>query len=118
MQITSLRDTISYPMYATEMAGTALAYWQGLSTKTQFPRWFLIFIPTSLSMASSVFRNYFLMIPAPIGGIIWGKGLRSLDDSSPLGPGGMFARPESDSAPRSWDHRKLATSLVKASGLE
>jgi hypothetical protein len=71
-QVTSLRDTISYPMYATGIAGTALTYFLGLWKKTQFPRWLLVFLPTSLSMASSAVPGYFLAIPAPFGGIISG----------------------------------------------
>lgn len=71
-QVASLRDVISYPMYAAGIAGTALAYFLGLWKKTHFPRWLLIFLPTTLSMASSAFRTYFLKVPAPIGGIIRG----------------------------------------------
>jgi hypothetical protein len=71
-QTTSLRDTISYPMYAAGIAGTLLAYWLGLWKKTHFPRWLLLFLPTTLSMAGSAFRSYFLLIPAPIGGIVRG----------------------------------------------
>jgi hypothetical protein len=71
-QVTSLRDTISYPMYASGLAGTALVYLLALWKKTQFPRWLLLFLPTTLSLASDAFRNLFVMIPAPIGGIVRG----------------------------------------------
>ncbi len=72
MQAASLRNAISYPMYTTGMAGTALVYLLVLWKRTRFPRWLLIFLPTILSMASSTFRGYFVLIPAPVGGIIRG----------------------------------------------
>jgi hypothetical protein len=72
MQVTSLRNAISYPMYAAGAAGTLLVYWLALWRRTRFPRWLLLFLPTTLSMASSVFRSYFVLIPAPLGGIIRG----------------------------------------------
>jgi hypothetical protein len=71
-QVAILRDTISYPMYASGLAGTALVYLLALWKKTQFPRWLLLFLPTTLSLASDAFRSLFVMIPAPIGGIIRG----------------------------------------------
>jgi hypothetical protein len=72
MQIADLRNTISYPMYASGLAGTALVYFLALGKKTLFPRWLLIFLPTTLSMASDIFRNLFMRIPAPLGGIFRG----------------------------------------------
>jgi hypothetical protein len=71
-QVAALRNTVSYPMYAAGVLGTLLVYLLALSKKTRFPRWLLIFLPTTLSMASSSFRTYFAMIPAPLGGIIRG----------------------------------------------
>jgi hypothetical protein len=71
-QVASLRDTISYPMYASGLAGTAAVYLLALWKKTQFPRWLLLFLPTTLSLASDAFRSLFVMIPAPIGGIVRG----------------------------------------------
>lgn len=71
-QVASLRGTISYPMYASGLAGTASVYFLALGKKTLLPRWLLIFLPTTLSMASDVFRNLFMMIPAPLGGIFRG----------------------------------------------
>lgn len=71
-QVASLRDTISYPMYASGLAGTALVYFLALWKKTQFPRWLLLFLPTTLSMASDVFRGAFIRITAPVGGIVRG----------------------------------------------
>jgi hypothetical protein len=71
-QIASLRDTISYPMYVTGLAGTALVYFLALSKRTRFPQWLLLFLPTTLSMASDAFRTLFVRIPAPLGGIIRG----------------------------------------------
>ena len=71
-QVASLRDTISYPMYAAGGAGTVLAYLLVFLSKTRFPRWLLIFLPTTLSLASSTFRSYFLLIPAPVGGLVRG----------------------------------------------
>lgn len=72
MQVASLRNAISYPMYATGVAGTVLVYLLALWKRTRFPRWLLIFLPTILSMASSAFRGYVVLIPAPVGGIILG----------------------------------------------
>ncbi|MBV9033571.1 MAG: hypothetical protein JO182_03670, partial [Acidobacteriaceae bacterium] len=72
MQVTSLRDAVYYPTCAMGAAGTALVYLLALSKKTRFPRWLLILLPTTLSLASSAFRSYFLTIPAPIGGIVRG----------------------------------------------
>jgi len=71
-QIADLRNTISYLMYASGVAGTGLVYFLALAKKTLFPRWLLIFLPTTLSMASDVFRSLFVMIPGPLGGIIRG----------------------------------------------
>jgi hypothetical protein len=71
-QIADLRNTISYPMYASGLAGTALVYFLALGRKTLFPRWLLIFLPTTLSLASDAFRSLFVAIPAPLGGIIRG----------------------------------------------
>lgn len=71
-QVKSLRDTISLPMYAAGIAGTLLVYLVALSKKTQFPRWLLIVLPTTLSMAEQAFRKYFLALPSPVGGIIRG----------------------------------------------
>jgi hypothetical protein len=70
--VTTLRDTIYYPMYAAGISGTALAYGLGLWKKTQFPRWLLVLLPTTLSLASSALHNYFLLLPAPVGGLIRG----------------------------------------------
>lgn len=72
VQVTGLRTAISYPMYAAGLTGTALVYWLALAKKTRFPRWLLLFLPTTLSMATSPFREYFLMVPAPLGGVIRG----------------------------------------------
>lgn len=55
-QIASLQDTISYTMYAVGVAATALAHLPILRRRTRFPRWLLIFLPTTLSLASSAFR--------------------------------------------------------------
>jgi hypothetical protein len=71
-QIAGLRNAISYPMYASGLAGTALVYLLALRKQTRFPRRLLIFLPTTLSLASDVFRSLFVRIPAPIGGIIRG----------------------------------------------
>jgi len=71
-QIASLRNTISYPMYASGVAGSAVVYWLALRRKTRFPRWLLLFLPTTLSLASDAFRGFFLAIPAPLGGILRG----------------------------------------------
>ncbi|MGH9597649.1 MAG: DUF6796 family protein [Edaphobacter sp.] len=71
-QIASLRNTISYPMYAAGVAGTLLVYWLALEKKTMFPKWLLIFLPTTLSLASDAFRFLFVKIPAPFGGIARG----------------------------------------------
>jgi hypothetical protein len=71
-QVASLRDTISYPMYVSGLAGTALVYLLALWKKTRFPRWLLILLPTTLSMADDAFRRFFEMIPTPFGGIIRG----------------------------------------------
>jgi len=71
-QIASLRDTISYPMYVSGLAGTGLVYFLGLWRKTRFPRWLLLFLPTTLSLASDAFRGLSAMIPAPVGGVILG----------------------------------------------
>jgi hypothetical protein len=70
--VTSLRDTISYPMYAAGTAGTALAFALGLWKRSQFPRWLLILLPTTLSQVGSVLHSYLLLLPAPIGGMIRG----------------------------------------------
>jgi hypothetical protein len=72
VQIADLRNAISYPMYASGLAGTALVYFLALGRKTLFPRWLLIFLPTTLSMAGDVFRSLFMVIPAPLGGIFRG----------------------------------------------
>lgn len=71
-QVTSLRDAISYPMYAAGLAGTALTYLLALRRNTLFPRWLLLFMPTTLSLGGSLFRSYLIKIPAPLGGIIRG----------------------------------------------
>jgi hypothetical protein len=70
--VTALRDTIYYPMYAAGISGTALTYGLGLWKKTQFPRWLLVLLPTTLSLASSLLHSYFLLLPAPFGGLIRG----------------------------------------------
>ncbi|HEX5433853.1 MAG TPA: DUF6796 family protein [Candidatus Angelobacter sp.] len=71
-QVANLRNTISYPMYATGIAGSALVYFLALWKRTQFPRWLLIFLPTTLSMVEQGFRGLFRAIPAPLGGIVRG----------------------------------------------
>jgi hypothetical protein len=71
-QVANLRNTISYPMYASGLAGTALVYFLAFWKRTQFPRWLLLFLPTTLSLASDALRNLFVIIPAPIGAIIRG----------------------------------------------
>lgn len=71
-QIASLRDTIGDVVYATGLSATAIIYWLALARRTAFPRWLLIFLPTTLSLADSVFPGLFLRIPAPIGSIIRG----------------------------------------------
>jgi hypothetical protein len=76
-QIASLRNTISYPMYASGLAGTAFVYWIALWRKTRFPRWLLLFLPTTLSMAGGTFRCVILRIPAPLGGFLRGGWINS-----------------------------------------
>ena len=71
-EVATLWNALSYPMYAAGAAGTALAFVIVLCRKTHFPRWLLLFFPTILSLASSVFRTYFVRIPAPLGGILRG----------------------------------------------
>lgn len=71
-EVANLLNMISYPMYATGIAGSALVYFLALAKKTQFPRWLLIFLPTTLSMAEQGFHSFFLAIPAPLGGIVRG----------------------------------------------
>ncbi|MGB9463646.1 MAG: DUF6796 family protein [Candidatus Acidiferrum sp.] len=72
LQVASLRNTISYPMYAAGITGTCMVYFLALWKKTPFPRWLLILLPTTLSLASNAVRGLFVMIPAPVGGIIRG----------------------------------------------
>jgi hypothetical protein len=38
MQVSTLPNTISYPMYASGLVGTALVYWLALWKKTLFPQ--------------------------------------------------------------------------------
>lgn len=71
-QIAGLRDTVGMTLYATGLSGTALVYWLGFSRQAAFPRWLLTFLPTTLSLATSVFPSVFTAIPAPVGGIIRG----------------------------------------------
>ena len=71
-QVSNLRNTISYPMYASGLVGTALVYLLALSKQTRFPRRLLLFLPTTLSLASDAFRSVFVEIPAPFGGLIRG----------------------------------------------
>lgn len=71
-QVRSLRDTISYPMYASGLTGTALVYLLVLWKKTRFPRWLLLFLPTTLSLADDLLLGFFNRIPAPLGGIVRG----------------------------------------------
>ncbi len=71
-QVAGLRSAISYPMYVAGLTGTALVYWLALAQKTRFPHWLLLFLPTTVSMAADPLRNYLLMIPAPLGGVIRG----------------------------------------------
>ena len=46
--VIDLRATISYPMYATGLTATALIYRLALTKRTFFPRWLLLFLPTTL----------------------------------------------------------------------
>jgi len=71
-QVRSLRDTISYPMYVCGLAGTALVYLLALWKKPRFPRWLLLFLPTTLSLADDLLLGFFRRIPAPLGGIVSG----------------------------------------------
>ena len=72
VEVASLRSAIGYPLYAAGLTGTALVYWLALTKKTDFPRWLLLFLPTTLSLTASAFRDYFVMIPAPVGFVIRG----------------------------------------------
>ena len=71
-QVASLWTAISYPMYAAGIVGSLAVYFLVLSGRSHLPKWLLIFLPTILSLASSVFRSYFLLLPPPIGGLIRG----------------------------------------------
>ena len=71
-QVASLRNAVSWPMYLAGITGTLLAYFLPFYRKTLFPRWLLILLPTTLSMADSAFRPIFLRIPAPLGSLIRG----------------------------------------------
>ena len=71
-QVSDLRATISYPMYAAGLTATALIYWLALTKKTLFPRWLLLFLPTTWSMLASPLHDVLVRIPAPLGSIIRG----------------------------------------------
>jgi hypothetical protein len=71
-QVTDLRTTISYPMYAAGLTATAMVYWLALARKALFPRWLLLFLPTTLSLLASPLHDVFVKIPAPLGSIIRG----------------------------------------------
>ena len=71
-QVTSLRTTISYLMYVAGLSGTVLVYWQALRKKTLFPRWLLIFLPTTLSLAETPLHDFLLRIPSPLGSLVRG----------------------------------------------
>jgi hypothetical protein len=71
-QVAGLRDTVGMILYATGLSGTAIVYFLGFSRRAALPRWLLIFLPSTLSLATSVFSGVFAAIPAPIGGIVRG----------------------------------------------
>jgi hypothetical protein len=71
-EVAGMRDAVSYPMYAAGLAGTGLVYVLALWKKTRFPRWLLLLLPTTLSEASTVFRAWFVAVPAPLGAVLRG----------------------------------------------
>lgn len=71
-QVAALRDTIGWPMYVAGISGSLIIYWIVLVRNTLFPRWLLLFLPTTLSLASSALHPLFLRLPSPIGGMIAG----------------------------------------------
>jgi hypothetical protein len=71
-EVTSLRNAIGWPLYICGIAGSLITYWLTLARETLFPRWLLLLLPTTLSLASTAFPKVFHSIPAPLGGIILG----------------------------------------------
>ena len=71
--VIDLRATISYPMYATGLTATALIYRLALTKRTFFPRWLLLFLPTTLSLLAPPLHDVLVMIPSPFGSIIRGR---------------------------------------------
>jgi hypothetical protein len=47
--------------------GTLLVFYLVLRGRSHFPRWLLIFMPTLIQLASSVFRPAFNRLPSPLG---------------------------------------------------
>jgi hypothetical protein len=72
LEVGKLWSALSYPMYAVGVLGTIAVYVLVLSGRSGFPRWLLLFLPTVISMTSTVLREYFLMLPAPFGGVVRG----------------------------------------------
>lgn len=71
-QVTNLRTAISYLMYGAGLTATALTYWLALTKNTFFPRWLLLFMPTTLSLLASPLHDALVKIPAPLGSIVRG----------------------------------------------
>ena len=71
-QIGSLYGFLSGFTYITGIPGTALGYFLALRSRTLFPRWLLILMPTVLSLGGQLFHDWLLMVPAPLGGVIRG----------------------------------------------
>jgi hypothetical protein len=52
--------------------GTLIVYYLALRGPSRFPRWLLFFMPTLLSLGSTVLHPILIRIPAPVGSVILG----------------------------------------------
>jgi hypothetical protein len=71
-QIGRLFEALSNVAMVTGVLGTVFVYYLALCRRTDFPRWLLIFMPTLLSLGSTLFATALRRLPAPVGGIVLG----------------------------------------------